>query len=167
MRIPVLERRIIRLPRLAACALLMPLLLGCGSDYPATVPVSGRVTLGGQPVSEGSVMFYPESGRPAMGNIKPDGTYTLTTFEALDGALPGKHRVTIKAKRVAEAAKGSGPKSVEDELSMAKEGKSQFVLPTKIEWLIPERYSDRKTSPLTAEVTADSGPINFDIPAGK
>lgn len=72
-------------------------LVGCGSNRPSLAPVSGRVTIDGQPVKVGRVMFYPTQGRPASGPIQPDGSYELTTFEANDGAMLGSHRVTIQA----------------------------------------------------------------------
>ena len=73
---------------------------GCGPGRPATTRVSGRVTYQGKPVTEGRIVFQPEHGRPAMGTLDADGRYTLTTFDAGDGALLGHHRVTIDAHRV-------------------------------------------------------------------
>jgi len=38
-----------------------------------------------------------------MGTIEPDGSYRLTTFDSGDGALLGRHRVTIEATRIVRA----------------------------------------------------------------
>jgi hypothetical protein len=79
-------------------ALLALVWSGCDS-HPPTGKVSGKVTLNGQPVSGGSVTFAPiakpgtQGGRPAIGPIQPDGTYTLTTYAQGDGAVIGRHRV--------------------------------------------------------------------------
>lgn len=59
------------------------------------MPVSGKVTFKGKPLTHGTVDFEPEAGREAHGAIQPDGGYTLTTFKDGDGAVVGKHRVSI------------------------------------------------------------------------
>lgn len=75
---------------------------GCGgsTEQAATllkpVPVKGSVLYKGKPLTGGTVRFEPEDGgREASGNIEPDGTFTLTTFQAADGAVAGKHRVAV------------------------------------------------------------------------
>ena len=141
---------------LVLCALTV---FGCGPKRPETASVSGRVTYQGKPVAEGRIVFHPEDGRrPAMAAINSDGSYRLTTFESEDGALPGKHRVTIKAVRVV----GGAPV---DELSKQS---GEYVpnnapLPT-LEWLVPEKYSNLNTTTLTAEVKSGGNVINFDLP---
>jgi hypothetical protein len=84
---------------LGAAAMLV--LTGCGNgDNFSTAPVTGKVVLNGEPVTEGSITFSPISdgkselsGKPASGTIQSDGTFTLTTYEEGDGAVVGKHRV--------------------------------------------------------------------------
>jgi hypothetical protein len=111
-------------------ALLMVLLCavigGCG---PATeeytyVSVSGKVTCNGEPVTGGTITFWPmipdeedeydeegeviekdqlrNPGRPAIAAIQADGTFVLSTstsdgIEA--GAVIGAHRITIDHPR--------------------------------------------------------------------
>ena len=82
------------------------LLGGCGSGLPERGKVTGKVTFNGKPVPEGTVTFYPQTGRSASGRIQPDGTYTLTTFDEGDGAIVGSHEVTIEAVRFAGAPRG-------------------------------------------------------------
>jgi hypothetical protein len=134
------------------------LLAGCGPSRPATVPVSGHVTWQGKPVVEGRITFYPATGRPATAAIGPDGVYHLRTFEADDGAVPGKHCVTIEAKH---CSRPKQPKSIEQEM---REGFASDDREPKVEWLVPEKYSQQGTSPLTAEVTADTKTIDFNLP---
>jgi hypothetical protein len=134
------------------------LLAGCGPSRPRTVPVSGRVTWQGRPVVDGIVVFYPATGRPATGIIAADGTYRLRTFDPNDGVVLGKHCVTIEAKRTIHAR--LAPKSMEEEMRGSPAGAPE---PT-VEWLVPEKYSQQSTSPLTAEVTGDSKPIDFALP---
>ena len=76
-----------------ACALV--LMCGCGSSGPETGEVKGIVRLDGEPLASGIVTFTPQGGRSATGFIKSDGTFRLTTYSDGDGALPGKHTVTI------------------------------------------------------------------------
>lgn len=87
------------------CLFLIAGIVGCGEDFQKEVaPVTGTVTCGGQPVTEGYVVFKPDvppgadpktSGKTATAYIEPDGTYTLTTYDKGDGAMVGDHTVTI------------------------------------------------------------------------
>jgi hypothetical protein len=134
----------------------LPPCTGCGDKRPAVAPVSGRVTCQGKPVVAGRIMFYPENGRPAVGQIGPDGTYQLTTNPECpgDGALLGRHRVTIEATRLVG---GRQPKSFADEQRAFNAG-----VPN-IEWLVPEKYSRLETTTLTAEVKPGDNVVNFDL----
>ena len=78
-----------------------------------------------------------------MAEIKSDGTYELTTFDAGDGAVIGTHRVTIKATRT--VFRNNDP--------------SKAV----VEWLVPQNYENIDKSPLTAEVSPGKNTINFDL----
>jgi hypothetical protein len=88
----------------SAAALLLALgLTGCGSKYH---PVRGTVTLDdGTPVTKGMVVFEGEiDGAPvsARGEIKPDGTYQLSTAKPGDGVPAGKYRVLINPLDLSE-----------------------------------------------------------------
>jgi len=135
---------------------------GCGPSRPATARVHGKITCGGQPVTQGTVTFYPEQGRSASGRIQPDGTYTLTTFDEGDGAILGKHTVTVEAVRFTGGA--PQPTSMDEEMRRAMEKKPAASGPPKAEWLAPERYSKRDTSDLTFEVRPGDNPADFDLP---
>ena len=94
-----------------------------------------------------------------MATIGADGTYKLTTFEKGDGALPSHHEVTIAAKHSPQ--NNSAPKSFKEELEMGGRPTSFGV----VQWIVPERYSRRKTTPLKADVAlGEDNIINFDIP---
>ncbi|MFW5693097.1 MAG: hypothetical protein ACOCWL_02675 [Thermoguttaceae bacterium] len=103
---------------------------------PPTAQVSGTVTLDGTPLPRGTVQFVPDAsqgtqGPPAVGNIGPDGRYTLQTA-GVRGALIGHHKVRVEAR--------AEPKNEMDTLPPS---------------LIPERYNSEQTSGLTVEVTAE------------
>lgn len=147
---------LIKILRLAvACVLLS----GCGgSDVPETIPVEGTVKLDGNPVEGANVGFYPKSGgRPAMGRTDRNGHYTLSTFAARDGAIPGEHTVVISKVTIrrTETSKNGLSES-------ARMGDPEFER-ARTQYLIPEKYSMAAKSGLTADVKPQCGPIDFDL----
>ena len=67
----------------------------CSAGHPPTTPVSGVLLHHGKAVSNASINFTPEKGRPANGVTDAEGHFRLTTFQSGDGALAGEHLVTI------------------------------------------------------------------------
>lgn len=117
------------LRRLSLAALIVAL-AGCGSSYQLeTAPVSGRVTLDGKPVGPCTIVFTPPQGRAASGPVNPDGTFTLSTYDAGDGAIVGTHRVAVF-------------------IATSDETDSPSEKPT----LIPEHYATPASSGLVYEV---------------
>ncbi len=145
------RQRVCRLLTPAIC--LLAALVGCGPSRPKTVQVTGTVTLDGTAVEGATVMFMPEGGgRPATGITDKDGKFTLKTFEAGDGALVGKHLVSITKKEV------SG--------FMADEsGLSGGVAPGGVQekWIVPPKYADPKTSDLTCDVQPRMEPPVYNL----
>lgn len=141
--------------------------LGCDSRRAGFVPVSGKVTIDGTPVTTGRIEFFPESGRPSSGVIDSEGRYELKTYDPGDGAKPGSYVVTITAKQDSEEAPEYN--SIEDEMngvladtgSRASRQRSQGT-----KWLVPQKYANRSTSGLTAEVGGEEG-IDFAITSGR
>jgi hypothetical protein len=83
---------------LAALACVATLaLVGCGSEHPDIVPVSGTVTIDGKPVTAGQIMVSPAGHRPSIGPLDDNGRFTLTCFEQGDGVLKGTHLATVTA----------------------------------------------------------------------
>jgi hypothetical protein len=119
--------------------LLLPLLAGC-DDRPTRVPVSGIVTIDGQPVTRGNIKFVPQNGRPSAGAIGEDGRFTLTCYDGNDGALLGTHRVQIASNRI--------------------------ISDSKIEWFAPPKYADFRTSEINVEITEPVDDLNIDLTWG-
>lgn len=76
-------------------------LSGCGSRE-EVVPVSGVVTIDGEPAANCRVTFQPTEnnegpGIGSVGDTDEEGKYTLKTIESdpRPGAVPGEARVTI------------------------------------------------------------------------
>lgn len=150
--------------RLLAGCLLGIVLTGCNQG-PQLAPVSGRITVGDKAITEGVIMFHPDDGPTAVGTIQPDGTYTLTTFRPGDGAVVGKHRVSIHATRVGPGHLAS-PKSIDEEIELSRKRApgGKVLVAGQITWLVPEKYFRADTSDLTAEVEVRPNIKNFDFP---
>jgi len=88
-------------PAWLAAALAAWALAPAGCNHgPELSPVHGTVTLeDGSPLKKGMVIFEgaPTAGKAvaARGEVRPDGTYELSTFKPGDGAPLGKYRVQI------------------------------------------------------------------------
>jgi hypothetical protein len=118
-------------------------------------------------VTAGKVLFYPEAGRMALGEIGPDGRYTLTTFQPGDGAPVGAHRVAIEATRVGPGSY-QAPKNVAEERERSRSAGpgGKVLVAGKVDWLVPEKYARPETSGLTATVKGGPNQIDFDLPEG-
>jgi hypothetical protein len=79
----------------------LALVAGCGSSTGLNLGrVQGKVTFKGEPIKYGTVSFVPDTakgtnGPIAMGNIKEDGTFVLSTSDAGDGAVVGHHKISV------------------------------------------------------------------------
>ena len=104
--------------------------LGCKKN-PEVVPVAGKVLYNGKPLPFGIVMFQPEVGQAAQGEIQPDGSFQLSSYLPNDGAVPGRHKISIRCFSGQKTADGGGP-------------------PGRL--LIPQKYTRFGTSGLTAEI---------------
>jgi hypothetical protein len=125
-------------------ALVGALFLGCWSGcgvkgagtLPSLIPVKGKVTFKGEPLTSGTIHFEPDDfGRPATGKLQSDGTFVLTTLKQGDGVVPGHHKVSI----------------------------TETDRKTKTFALL-KKYANSPTFRLEADVSADKTEFAFDIP---
>jgi hypothetical protein len=77
-------------------------LCGCGGNEFPVAPVTGKVTCQGKPVTEASISFSPftddnkvKPGKAAEATLNEKGEFSLNTYGNRDGAVIGKHRVTV------------------------------------------------------------------------
>jgi hypothetical protein len=128
-------------------------LAGCGdpnlpgSSLPSVpvYPVHGKVILpDGKPLPEGQVTFVPvdPKGRYPSGEVKEDGTFSLTTKDLGEGAPEGQYKVKIESD-IAGRAKAKGKKGA---------GLSTYAVPPK--------YQDEDSSGLM--VTIKNGPNDLE-----
>jgi hypothetical protein len=154
-----------RKPRIVPALLIgsmLGLIAGCGGaggSRPPMGKVSGKVLVDGKPLTTGSITFIPitgkggETGQNAMGDIGPDGSFTLTTFDTDDGAILGQHKAIIIAHSAPpsdiDPSKGVIP-------SMA--GPNGYKPPKP---LVPEKYTNPEDTPL--KYTVREGKNDFTV----
>lgn len=75
--------------------ILAVVVLGCGESDPlGRRPVSGKVTLGDQPLTQGTISFEPSGKGTSAGATITDGSYSIP---ATSGLPPGKYVVRISS----------------------------------------------------------------------
>jgi len=134
------------LSRLFPAALLVStcLVLGCG-DKLALVPVSGKVTTDGTPVTAGQISLHNTADvkgekpvPPSGGTIDSSGNYTVYTG-GKPGAPVGKYKVTVNPSMVPTG--GTKAPSVP----------------------FNQRYQDSKRTTLEIDVTASAAAGAYDL----
>ncbi len=103
---------------------------GCGSDRPPLASLTGTVTLDGEPVPYGGLMFSPvDGGRPSLAGLNEEGEFEASYVYGVPGAIIGKHRVTFE-----ESNADGGAESEEDEFKpYAPPANNYTISPTEIE----------------------------------
>lgn len=141
---------------------------GAGAERKPTIKVSGTIKMAGGPVADAVVTFSPQEGQPvAFGRTDSQGKYTLTTYEAGDGAVAGKYIVLVTKSSSGGTASGSGPVSHEafvagqaSVTAHAAAGKSGGASASSV---LPEKYSRTTTSDLTATVAPEQNTYDFEL----
>jgi hypothetical protein len=82
-------------------------LAGCDSG-PRLSPVSGTVTLDGQPYPNAQVRFVPETGRPSIGFTDESGVYQLVYIRDEMGTNPGSYAVDITTVHISQSDSDGG-----------------------------------------------------------
>lgn len=144
-----------------ACCLVGMIVVGCGPKGPELGSVTGKVTLDGNPVTNGLVTFVPVGGgRPATGKTDENGQYVLVGVDG-KGALLGQHQVSVTT--VKEAATVTEIRSDSPEYAkQAVSGSSSSDYNTaKVVEPIPARYNTN--TELSFEVKAGSNVIDLEL----
>lgn len=132
---------------LLCLVMLLAVTVGCGGERFPVAPVSGSITLDGQPLAGARIGFEPRkigdnpnAGPGSYATTDAQGRYELTTLTGQSGAVVTTHDIWI---RTAVAAADRSGEVIE-------------AAPEKV----PARYNDEST--LTFEVTsAGSTAANF------
>jgi len=104
------------------------LLQGCGGAA-GFVPVSGKVTLDGQPLEGASVQFHPKEAEAegSYGKTDAEGKYTLKrASDDATGAAVGEHDVTISKTTETDPADDLTP---QDNLVPEQAQRHTFTVP--------------------------------------
>lgn len=139
--------------RLALGVIVVAAIAGCRPAGPALFPVSGTLTVGGQPAQNVQVAFYPAAGSAQMatGRVDASGRFALVTGnKGLKGAMPGKYKVVLTPYEES---------SMEADAARYTSGKGKSPSPPKASF--PKEYLAPDTSP--KEVEVKPGPNTIDL----
>ena len=135
-------------------------LVGCGGS--GMISVEGIVTLDGEPVAEAALSFTGPDGQVSAGTTDASGKFSLE-------AAPGTNQVAVvKTKSsVDQADLTAAPSQEQEEEGAAEEMGDEMpdieVTDSDIEWIIPTKYANVRTSGLTIEVSKGMDPAKFDL----
>jgi hypothetical protein len=148
----------------ALCAIV----IGCGPDYKARAVVKGKVTMGKQALTAGTVTFFGPYDIVSSAVIEEDGTYVMSD------APIGDCKVTVKVN-APPGGFGGGPKSgmpqwakiagADESKDPSGSGSAIPVLgkiPKKV-IRIPDKFEKTETSGLTYKVEAGEHVYNIEL----
>jgi hypothetical protein len=138
MRPPRTALQLFRVVSLAIAVMALSGLAGCGKKAvgPAgSVAVSGKITCGGEPVPQGSIIFQADKGGSVTAKIGAGGSFQTML-------VPGEHLVVVNAKDGVD--------------TMDEKGN-----PVPARSLVPEKYSSGKTSGLKVTVSPKGDPLTI------
>jgi hypothetical protein len=156
-------RTVSSIVRLVFCLGMMSVLTGCGDGGPELATVTGKVTKAGQPLASISVTFTPVSGSvSSAGLTDAEGKFSLQSAAGNDGAIIGKHKVTLSAKASENAPVGFD--AMMKSRKAAEGGKRGQLKEDKSDQGFPAEYGDAKKTPLEYEIKSGSNDFEIAIP---
>ena len=138
-----------RLGLVLLCVAMVSTLVGCGKST-GRLAVSGEVTLDGQAIESGSILFQPKGEGPKVGARIKEGKYR---FDTSDGPLTGEYKVEIYAD-----AKDPFPMDDPEAFAEQMEKDPEALQPTNA---VPAYYNSRST--LTADPNPQKLTFNFNL----
>jgi hypothetical protein len=166
---------------IALLPLVFLLAYGCSGAKQGPAGVSGKITYKGQPVTGGTIYFFPEgSGSSYSNGINEDGTYLVTDVPSGDCSVsiealpdPGKDKGPVyggeRGEQAAKAAEEAKAKHKDKSGMGAGQGMGSPIpgggpsSPQGKYMKLPEKYADPKTSGLKANIKKGSNTQNFDL----
>jgi hypothetical protein len=126
--------------------------VGCGDGRFKIVPVSGVVTINGEPVADAHINFEPRTtaedglaGVGSYGDTDSEGRFVLQTLDNEAGAVVASHRVMIRTF-VGEGGPDGSTKVIRKELLPKKYHSS-----SKLTFEVPAGGTDQANFELTTE----------------
>lgn len=139
-------------------------LVGCGKAVgPEFAPVTGRVTVNGQPLTAGTIHFVPDelrgtSGPMSTGVVQADGSFSLRGPGIHVGAMVGNHRVYLTMP-ISDFT--PTPVVIDGEVVVQEPKRGGSSDPAA---QVPKRYIQADTSGWTASVVAGGANVyEFEI----
>ena len=134
------------------CGLMcVAFLAGCG-DGISRVPITGLLTVQGEPLAGASVQFFPQAGTQgegAMGVSGTDGKFTVISSRQDDAGLPaGKYKVRVSL--MMEKGTVLPPDALQAEHPNAQE-------------MVPSPFSTANST-LEVDIPAGGGEVKVDLP---
>jgi hypothetical protein len=135
----------------ACCALLVATGCGGGERDGTGVPVSGKVSIEGEPLTTGSILYIPDPKKGNNSRVRPagpidgKGVYTLSA-EGKRGIPPGWYTVVVQAYE-----------------PVPKDGKGGRSLRVRGRALVNSVYGRPETSGLQIEVSENPAPGAYDL----
>jgi hypothetical protein len=127
---------------------------GCGSNDDELIAIGGVVELDGKPVAKAAVMLHHDAGRTAYAITADDGSFKMTTREPGDGALPGKHVVTVSLT-LQEGGVQPDANNLEDY--------SRPISAEKLTPIVPAIYNKPSTSPLAFVIDKPTNALKIEL----
>ncbi|HVX60070.1 MAG TPA: hypothetical protein VHC19_05710 [Pirellulales bacterium] len=112
------------------------------------IPVTGKVTLDGQPLAGAAVVFTSPSLDAFTATTKEDGSYQLSTSYGGESPCTGLCRVTIS-----KILLPAGVQPLPDTSPWSQGGKES----------LPAKYSNSGSTELTADVPQQGGVFDFEL----
>lgn len=142
----------------AAALCTVGVFAGCGGRADLA-PATGVVTFKGEPVEDAKVMLHPLDGGPrnSYGTTNSKGEFKLSTFGLNDGALVGRHAVTVSKVDASAlpqfnkeelATKGYQGASYEAMMGPGMAEKNE----KKLKNIIPAKYSSKENSGIEVDI---------------
>ncbi len=139
---------------------VMMSLPGCGEPELPLAAVEGIVTLDNKPLANVEVQFSPDpdqkcEGPRSTGVTDENGHFKLQCDDQREGAVLGKHRVTVRD------LKSYGASIVRVDKHSADYGSA--AEPPRPRARFPDQFADLSRSPLRAEVGPEQKPITLQL----
>jgi hypothetical protein len=154
---------------------LVPTTFGCGDSGLTLVPLTGTITLDGEPLPFKSLTLIPTDGTPghgAGGYSDGQGKYRLRAMvpgaiKDFPGCPPGKYQVVVAEPQVplsdadfSDAAKSAVSNTDEPAVAIALTD----MRPKKpAKGSVPPVYTSNRTSPLVIEVVVGTDSANIEL----
>jgi hypothetical protein len=151
--------------------LILVIVAGCRHN-PTPANVSGTITYRGQPVTAGSVAFYPEEGGMFSYSIGNDGSYSgwglpagelvvTVETESINPNPKGRPKATYGGKD--KKRKGGNPNEYMEKMKAMGKAPDVSATTTGAYVRIPAKYAEKNKSPLRATLEKGTNVVNFEL----